>query len=108
MPRAVWNGVTIAESRHTVRVEGNHYFPPEAVRQELLREVPVTSRCVWKGKASYSDVVLDDDVNAAAAWTYHRPWPLARRIRDHVAFWNGVEIEPLPDDEPAGLFSRVS
>jgi uncharacterized protein (DUF427 family) len=28
MPKAVWNGVVIAESDHTVQVEGNDYFPP--------------------------------------------------------------------------------
>ncbi len=103
MPRAVWKGVTIAESPRTVVVEGNHYFPPETVNDELLRETPATTICPWKGKASYYDIVLEHDVNASAAWTYRHPSPLARRIRNHVAFWNGVEIESLPGDERRGL-----
>ena len=31
MVKAVWNGVTIAESHDTVVVEGNHYFPRDSV-----------------------------------------------------------------------------
>jgi uncharacterized protein (DUF427 family) len=33
-------------------------------------------------------------VNPDAAWTYPQPWPLARRITGHVAFWRGVTVEP--------------
>jgi uncharacterized protein (DUF427 family) len=29
--RAVWNGVTVADSDDTVVVEGDHYFPAESV-----------------------------------------------------------------------------
>ena len=36
MAKATWNGTVIAESDETVVVEGNHYFPPEAVRREFL------------------------------------------------------------------------
>jgi len=36
MARAIWNGVVIAESDATVMVEGNHYFPPTAVKREYL------------------------------------------------------------------------
>ena len=31
--KAIWNNAVIAESDNTVVVEGNHYFPPEAVKQ---------------------------------------------------------------------------
>ena len=37
MPRALWNGVVIAESAHTEIVEGNYYFPPGSLRQEFFR-----------------------------------------------------------------------
>lgn len=90
--RAVWNGVVIAESDDTKIVEGNAYFPPGSVRDDLLIPSPTTSRCFWKGKARYYSIVVGDDVNPDAAWTYPHPWPLARRLRDHVAFWRGVRI----------------
>jgi uncharacterized protein (DUF427 family) len=34
--RAIWNGEVIAESDDTVVVEGNHYFPADSVRHDLL------------------------------------------------------------------------
>ena len=49
MPRAIWNGVVLAESEHTEQVEGNHYFPPSAVRREHLRESTTHTHCPWKG-----------------------------------------------------------
>jgi hypothetical protein len=32
MFRAAWNGAVLAESDRTVKLEGNHYFPPESTR----------------------------------------------------------------------------
>jgi uncharacterized protein (DUF427 family) len=95
MMRVTWNGAVIAESDRTVVVEGNHYFPPDAVNFELLRPRQARSLCFWKGIARYSDVVVDGQVNRAAAWSYAHPSPLARRIRGHVAFWGGVRIEEV-------------
>lgn len=104
MIRATWNGAVIAESDRTVRVEGNHYFPPDAVNFELLRPRQVRSLCFWKGIARYFDVVVDGQVNRAAAWSYAHPSPLARKIRHHVAFWNGVRIEEIqPGPHPGAI-----
>lgn len=93
MARATWNGVVIAESEATVVVEGNHYFPPEAMDRSHLRDSTHTSTCGWKGTASYYDVVVGDDVNAQAAWYYAAPKDAAAEIKDHVAFWKGVTVE---------------
>lgn len=93
MVRAVWNGVVVAESDETRVVEGNHYFPPDSVRDDLLVPSPTTSRCFWKGKAHYYSIVVGEDVNLDAAWTYPNPWPLARWLGGYVAFWRGVRIE---------------
>ncbi len=90
--RAVWKETTIAESEDTVVIEGNHYFPPEALKMEHLRESAHTSVCPWKGTASYYDVVVGGEVNANAAWYYPKPKPLASGINGRVAFWNGVEV----------------
>jgi uncharacterized protein (DUF427 family) len=93
MARAIWNGQTIAESHKTVIVEGNHYFPVDSVNGEYLSESSTHTRCPWKGKASYFDVVVDGHVNRDAAWYYPDPTRAARQIKDHVAFWRGVQIE---------------
>jgi len=38
-------------------------------------------------------VVVGREINPAAAWTYPEPKDAAANIKDHVAFWNGVEID---------------
>ncbi|PAP77391.1 DUF427 domain-containing protein [Rubrivirga marina] len=92
--KAIWNGATIAESDDTVVVEGNHYFPPAALDRQYLRESDHTSVCPWKGTAGYFDVVVDGEVNQKAAWIYREPKDAAAQIRDHVAFWKGVDVTP--------------
>lgn len=91
--KATWNGAVLAESDDTVVVEGNHYFPPAAVKREYFRESATQTVCPWKGTASYYTLTVDGAVNPDAAWTYPEPKPEAARIRDRVAFWNGVTVE---------------
>ena len=92
MATARWNGEVIAESDDTQEVEGNQYFPPESVRQEFLEPTDTTSTCPWKGKASYYTLRVNGDENPDAAWHYPSPKNAAAEIKDHVAFWNGVEV----------------
>jgi uncharacterized protein (DUF427 family) len=92
MATATWNGATIAESGDTIVVEGNHYFPPDAVRAEYLKASDHTSFCPWKGTASYYTLVVDGAENPDAAWYYPETKPEADNIRGRVAFWNGVDI----------------
>jgi uncharacterized protein (DUF427 family) len=96
MARAVWNGEKIAESDDIVVVEGNAYFPREALRDDFVEDSSHRTHCGWKGEASYFDVVVNGERNANAAWYYPDPSPEAKKIRDRVAFWRGVEVEPEP------------
>lgn len=93
MAKATWNGTVIAESDETVVVEGNHYFPPNAVTAGVLQPNDSHSVCPWKGVASYYDVVVDGSVNKGAAWFYPEPKQAAADIRDRIAFWKGVTVE---------------
>jgi uncharacterized protein (DUF427 family) len=93
MVRATWNGVLLAESDRTIRLEGNLYFPLESVRREYLVRTRAWSVCPWKGVARYYSVTADGQVNRNAAWYYPHPTPPARKIKNHVAFWNGVRVE---------------
>ena len=93
MKKAVWNGATLAESEATVVVEGNHYFPPESVHTEYFVDSDTHTTCPWKGEASYRTVEVDGQSNADAAWYYPDPKDAAAEIKDHYAFWNGVQIE---------------
>lgn len=92
MARATWNGAVIAESDRYEVVEGNVYFPPDAVNREYLRPSETHTVCGWKGTASYYHVVVDGKANADAAWYYPEPMDAAANIRGHVAFWKGVEV----------------
>ncbi len=92
MATATWNGAVIAESDDIVTVEGNAYFPREAVREELLRPSDTHTFCPWKGTASYFSLVVDGKVNEDAVWYYPSPEEAAKQITDRVAFWKGVEV----------------
>jgi len=92
MAKAIWNGTVIAESDDTVVVEGNHYFPREAVNSELLKESRHRSICLWKGVARYYSIEVDGELNRNAAWYYPRPIGPAAKIKDRIAFWRGVEV----------------
>ena len=92
MATATWHGTVLASSDDTVVVEGNHYFPRDSVVDGVLQPSSQTSVCPWKGTASYHDVVVDGETNAGAAWYYPEPKDAAAEIRDHVAFWKGVEV----------------
>jgi uncharacterized protein (DUF427 family) len=93
--RATWHGAVLAESDRTIIIEGNHYFPPEDVSAEYLSESSKHTTCPWKGEASYYEVVVDGDRNEAAAWYYPEPSEAAAEIRDHIAFWKGVETDAV-------------
>lgn len=92
--KAIWNDVVIAESDNTVVVEGNHYFPPAALKTEYFRPSEKHTLCPWKGEASYYHIVVDGKVNENAAWHYPETKEAAEQIKGHVAFWRGVNVTP--------------
>ena len=98
MAKATWNGVTLAESDTIAHVEGNAYFPKDAVNWDYLKDsgAPVTF-CHWKGFAGYLDVVVDGEELTGAAWKYDEPYEQSTLIKDHVAFWKGVDVIDGPE-----------
>ena len=93
MPKAIWNGTVIAESDQCEVVEGNQYFPPNAIKSEYFQASDKTTVCGWKGTANYYDLVVDGQTNAAAAWYYAEPKSAASNIKGYIAFWRGVKVE---------------
>jgi uncharacterized protein (DUF427 family) len=92
MPTAEVNGTVIARSERHERLEGNVYFPPDGVDRGALRSSETRTRCPWKGEAHYYHVVVGDKTLRDAAWFYPNPKQAASRIKDHIAFWKGVEV----------------
>ena len=91
--KAVWNDTVLAESDDTVVVEGNHYFPPASLNEDVFEQSDHRTTCPWKGKAHYYDLVDSGDRAENAAWYYPNPSDAASEIKDHVAFYTSqVEV----------------
>ena len=93
MAKATWGGKVIAESDRCVVVEGNQYFPPDAIKTEYFRPSDQRTTCPWKGLASYYSLEVNGKSNPNAAWYYPEPKPAAKQIKGYVAFWKGVKVE---------------
>ena len=92
MTKAIWKGVVLAESKQCQIVERNYYFPPDSINKEYFINSPAHTVCFWKGRASYYDIKVNDDLNHEAAWDYPQPETKAEHIKNYIAFWEGVEI----------------
>lgn len=93
MPKAVWNGVVVAESNRCEVVEGNQYFPPDALNLEYFKPSNTHTTCSWKGVASYYTLEVEGKSNPDAAWYYPEPKDAAKNIKGYIAFWKGVKVE---------------
>lgn len=91
--KAVLDGVVLAESESVVSLEGNAYFPPEAISWDHLVANDHTTICPWKGRASYFDAVIDGKTHRNVGWTYQTPSEKAGAIKGHVAFWGKVKVD---------------
>jgi uncharacterized protein (DUF427 family) len=93
MAKAIWHGKVIAESDRFELVEGNVYFPADTISSQYFKPSNTTTVCPWKGTAHYHSIVVDGVENRDAAWYYPDPKEAAAAIKDHVAFWRGVEVQ---------------
>jgi uncharacterized protein (DUF427 family) len=92
--KATWNGEVVADSDDTVVIEGVHYFPRAAVREDVLRPSDKHTVCPWKGRASYFSLEIDGQVAQDAAWYYPDPKPDAKAVRDRIGFRRDINVGP--------------
>lgn len=90
---AIWNDQIIAESEHTIIIDNNHYFPPDSIQHQFFKPSEKTTVCSWKGTANYYHIQVADKTYPDGAWCYTNPKPEAAAIKDHIAFYSGVEIK---------------
>ena len=97
--KAIWNNQVIAEAEKDdlIRIEGNWYFPQSAINRAFFKDSDHHTTCMWKGEASYYDVVVDGQVNEFGAWYYPEPKEgsverVGADFANYVAFWNGIEV----------------
>ena len=109
--RARFGGETIVDSRHAKLLHEQahlpiYYFPQEEVRMDLLEPTDHSTRCPFKGEASYWSVRAGGRVAENAAWGYPDPLDDAPPLAGYVAFyWNKMD-EWLEEDEPAIVHAR--
>lgn len=92
MAKATWNGHVLAESDVYEIVENNIYFPLDSTKKEFFEKSETETSCPWKGIAYYYHIQVEGKVNVDAAWYYPDPKEAAANIKNHVAFWRGVEV----------------
>ena len=90
--KAIWKNHVLAKSDDTVIVENNHYFPPSSINRQYFQTSDKKTTCHWKGEASYYTIIVDGNENIDAAWYYPSPKEAAKEIKDHIAFWKGIEV----------------
>jgi uncharacterized protein (DUF427 family) len=103
--RGILGDQVVVDSRRVMLLhETGHlpkwYFPREDVREELLEASDRTTRCPWKGEASYWSVRVGDRVAADAMWAYPDPLPEAPPLGGYVSFeWDAMDRWLEEDDE---------
>ncbi|BDI05722.1 DUF427 domain-containing protein [Sphaerotilus microaerophilus] len=91
--KAIWNGVTVAESDDTLLVEGEHYFPAASVRADCLLTSNRRSMDSARGECRYHNLFVNGDVLNDAVWYYPEPYEGAADLKGRMAFIRGVRIE---------------
>ena len=98
--KATWNNQVLAEApkEDLIRIEGNWYFPPKALAWQFFTESDHHTICVWKGEASYYDIIVNGEINEFGAWYYPEPKAGSRErvgkvFANYVAFWNGIKVD---------------
>lgn len=93
MAKAIWNGKVLAESDRYKVVDGDIYFPPEAVKWGYFKQGDTEKLIPDKGRATFLDVEVKGKVNRNVAWSYPDPVAPAKSIASHVAFADVVDIK---------------
>ncbi|KAG8861749.1 hypothetical protein FRB96_002707 [Tulasnella sp. 330] len=88
------NGATLADSKDTIVIEGNHYFPRNVIDMSFFTPSDTHTTCHWKGIASYYNVEVNGKVVPDAAWYYPECKEEAKNIENYIAFYkNKVTID---------------
>lgn len=99
MATATLGSTVIAEAPddQIIRIEGNAYFPPSAVKEGFLSASPTPYTCPWKGECQYFTVTVDGQALPDRAWSYPQPYETAiarvgKDFSNYVAFWKEVRV----------------
>jgi len=102
--RVIFNGETIADTTHAIRIlETSHppvyYIPPSDIRMEYFSSTSRTTFCEFKGAASYWTLRLNGRAAENVAWSYRQPAAGYEAIKNHLAFYPSKMDACYVDDE---------
>lgn len=94
--RVVVGGETVAETRRPRLVfetwhPTRYYIPPEDIRMDLLESSAASSRCPYKGIASYWSVRIGGKLFPDLVWSYKEPIPECPKIKGLCSFFQERE-----------------
>ena len=107
------NGEVVAETERPkilfeTGLPPRYYIPPEDVREDVLLKSEKSTRCPYKGIASYWSVEAGGDRVEDLIWYYPEPIPEAAKIRGHLAFFNervDLEVDGEKQERPQTQWS---
>lgn len=104
-----WKNIIVANSSKTIRLletasPPTFYIPPQDVNLDIMIKTDKTSRCEWKGKAIYWNILVDGDKIINAAWSYQTPFDDYKEIAGYFCFYpkkvqcfvDGEKVRPQP------------
>lgn len=103
--RVRFAGRTVADTREAlVLTEGSYppvyYLPRRDVDAAVLEPSARTTRCPFKGEASYFSLRVGDRLSSDTVWCYETPLDAVSAIAGHVAFYpDRVDIEAIREDQ---------
>ncbi|MDX6644145.1 MAG: hypothetical protein QOD76_2107 [Solirubrobacteraceae bacterium] len=108
------NGEVVAETTRPkllfeTGLPTRYYIPPADVRADALEPSDTTTRCPYKGIATYRSVIAGGEREDALVWTYVDPIRAAAEIAGQLAFFNervDLEVDGVPQERPQTQWSR--
>jgi uncharacterized protein (DUF427 family) len=102
--RVVLGGVTIAETHRAqllleTGLPTRYYIPEQDIRMEFLEPTETTTRCPYKGMATYWSASIGEQVFKDIVWSYQEPLPECTPIAHFLYLYNERVDAIYVDDE---------